>query len=75
MNGQQHYRQAEQLLRSAEMDLEAGDGEGNHREHDQQVARAQVHATLALVAATSGQDCTCGLFEGHDRTCPAGSPS
>lgn len=52
MTGPEHYRAAERLLASATIDIGAGQAEGNRIEHDTQVARAQVHATLALTAAT-----------------------
>jgi hypothetical protein len=45
MTGPEHYREAEQLLRS---DPEAGTAVVERR-----IARAQVHAILALAAATA----------------------
>ena len=60
MNGPQHYAEAERLLDMAEAELEryasAEYGSHDERVHLQQsqwaTARAQVHATLALAAAT-----------------------
>ena len=52
MTGPEHYAEAERLLADAVVDITVGQSDGNHREHDEQVARAQVHATLALAAAT-----------------------
>jgi len=52
MNGPDHYKEAERLLESARIDIDAAHHDGNRLEHDTQVARAQVHATLALTAAT-----------------------
>lgn len=49
MNAAEHYAQAERLLAAAVLDVNAGQFEGNRREHDEQVARAQVHATLASI--------------------------
>lgn len=51
MNGPEHYRKAERLLAGAELDM-CSHAEGNIIEHNTSVARAQVHATLALAAAT-----------------------
>lgn len=48
MNGPAHYREAERLIEIANRD-ELGSPEERYR-----VAAAQVHATLALVAATVG---------------------
>lgn len=48
MNGPQHYEEAERLLKAAMLtddDVEAG--------YESNVAAAQVHATLALAAATA----------------------
>lgn len=68
MNGPQHYRESERLLPIAH-DLA---DQGQQVRADFIVARAQVHATLALVAATvADQGCGCGLFEKHDTLCPA----
>jgi len=46
MNGPDHYRKAEELLVSAVETHEGGPADTN-------LARAQVHATLALAAATA----------------------
>lgn len=55
MNGPQHYEAAERLLRSAhELALiEGADPEVRDRAVMATVAEAQVHATLALAAATA----------------------
>jgi hypothetical protein len=45
MTGAEHYRQAEEYLEAARGSLNA--------EYDGYVSRAQVHATLALAAATA----------------------
>lgn len=47
MNGPQHYRRAGELLAEADA-VEVG---GDHQKH--LMAMAQVHATLALAAATA----------------------
>jgi hypothetical protein len=44
MNAQEHYREAERLVVGSE---------GLPRPKERDVARAQVHATLALAAATA----------------------
>lgn len=47
MNGPEHYEKAEELLKKAH---------GSHLpEYEAYVSRAQVHATLALAAATAMQ--------------------
>ncbi|MGP3684103.1 hypothetical protein ACTVZO_05215 [Streptomyces sp. IBSNAI002] len=51
MTGPEHYRQAEQLLAESMTELRPND-EG-HCEADRTIAAAQVHATLALAAATA----------------------
>ena len=48
MTGPEHYREAEHLLRAAAACV----ADGNDVEADHYEARAQVHATLALAAAT-----------------------
>jgi hypothetical protein len=48
MTGPEHYREAERLLAAGEYD-ESGD----EALHARDVAAAQVHATLALAAATA----------------------
>ena len=55
MNGPEHYREAERLLRDASCLGERGnryypEGDGQ----SSAIAAAQVHATLALAAATAG---------------------
>ena len=49
MTGPEHYREAEHLLRAAAACV----ADGNDVEADHYEARAQVHATLALAAATA----------------------
>lgn len=51
MNGPEHYREAERLLTIAEA------GQPAHL-HASVVAEAQVHATLALAAATAAPQAT-----------------
>lgn len=63
MNGPQHYKEAERLLAYST----GVDGEFAPLI----VAQAQVHATLALAAATANESCTCGLYEQHDESCAA----
>ncbi|MER7131194.1 hypothetical protein [Streptosporangium saharense] len=58
MSGPEHYREAEKLLAGAMKHrlTEDGDWRGDparHRIADALVAEAQVHATLALAAATA----------------------
>lgn len=53
MTGPEHYRMAEQLLAESMSELRPND-EG-HCEADRTIAAAQVHATLALAAATADQ--------------------
>jgi hypothetical protein len=48
MNGPEHYQKAQQYLEKAAGSL--------HSDYDGYVARAQVHATLALAAATAIND-------------------
>lgn len=48
MNGPDHYREAERLLKTAQSYADSGSGVSGAAE----AARAQVHATLALVSAT-----------------------
>lgn len=66
MNGPQHYKEAERLLEQSSMRPE-----GDLDIANSEIAEAQVHATLALTAATANQDCKCGLVEAHDVTCPS----
>jgi quinolinate synthase len=51
MTGPEHYREAERLLAESRTILRPND-EG-HCEADRSIAEAQVHATLALAAATA----------------------
>jgi hypothetical protein len=51
MTGPEHYREAERLLAESRTELRPND-EG-HCEADRTIAEAQVHATLALAAATA----------------------
>lgn len=51
MTGPEHYREAERLIFESAAVLRPND-EG-HCEADRMLAEAQVHATLALVAATA----------------------
>ena len=51
MNGPAHYREAERLLEQAEID--ARDPMRKYAEDANVIAAAQVHATLALAAATA----------------------
>jgi hypothetical protein len=58
MTGPEHYREAEKLIGQAEnFRIEANgdwrDDATSHQVADALVARAQVHATLALAAATA----------------------
>ena len=48
MTGPEHYREAERLLGAL-----AGQDRGTFPQEDRVVAEAQVHATLALAAATA----------------------
>lgn len=54
MNGPDHYREAERLLAAARESKETT-FEGHNPEADREIAAAQVHATLALTAATAMQ--------------------
>ena len=49
MTGPEHYREAEQLIKQANKIMDGFPGE----QYAQTVATAQVHATLALAAATA----------------------
>lgn len=51
MTGPEHYREAEQLLTDA-FSSKLTTYEGENPEADRLIAAAQVHATLALAAAT-----------------------
>ena len=51
MSGPEHYRAAEDLLETA---VDGGNVDTEYE--DRLTARAQVHATLALAAATAGLD-------------------
>jgi hypothetical protein len=59
VNGTEHYREAEQLLERANEWLDADSGwrgrlaDERLRYRDSDTAQAQVHATLALAAATA----------------------
>ena len=53
MTGREHFREAERLIDAAfRTPDQYGDGAEGAR---QDIAAAQVHATLALVAATNGE--------------------
>ncbi|MFD6970719.1 hypothetical protein [Streptomyces sp. NPDC059949] len=52
MTGPEHYREAELLLATAH-DGNDTTFEGHNPEADREIAKAQVHATLALAAATA----------------------
>jgi hypothetical protein len=62
--GPDHYREAERLLAVASQSTETT-FEGHNPEADRTIAEAQVHATLALTAATAMQapvdDCAAGM--------------
>ena len=65
MNGPEHYREAERLLDIAQSEMERYGYTSDQQEeayHLQQATwaqqRAQVHATLALAAATAAQQAT-----------------
>lgn len=67
MNGPRHYLKAEQLIRQANEWMDADHGWKAQLSSDERIARrqadmaqAQVHATLALAAATATLD----VFEG-----------
>lgn len=61
MNGPQHYREAERLIAAVTLDGTHPDGSPFIRSDEPQtIALAQVHATLALAAATAGLDATEG---------------
>lgn len=55
MNGPAHYREAERLLAGRTYPASAEDGlpERHYGPDDREIAEAQVHATLALAAATA----------------------
>lgn len=58
MTGPEHYAKAEQLLEDAhKMQHDSGPGCGS----EELIAEAQVHATLALAAATALRDPETGL--------------
>ena len=59
MNGPEHFRRAEQLAAKAAEYLGQGDGQDSAAVW---AAVAQVHATLALAAATAAED----MPAGHD---------
>jgi hypothetical protein len=52
MTGPEHYREAEQLIAAARSTAQASTLESTHR-YAQTIAEAQVHAMLALAAATA----------------------
>jgi hypothetical protein len=54
MTGPEHYREAERLLAESQT-IHRPNDEG-HCEADRTIAEAQVHATLALAAATALND-------------------
>lgn len=51
MNGPEHYREAERLLAEAAVE----GAEGTHFVRPENLTAAQVHATLALTAATAAR--------------------
>lgn len=53
MNGPEHYREAERLLQGSVDYYNGGQSRVDRRPTPEQVAEAQVHATLALAAATA----------------------
>lgn len=57
MTGPEHYREAENLTARAVAALTSDDnriaGQGRQIAHNMLIGRAQVHATLALAAATA----------------------
>jgi hypothetical protein len=56
VTGPEHYREAERLLEQAEVD--ARDPMRKYQEDANVIAAAQVHATLALAAATAAEQAT-----------------
>jgi hypothetical protein len=58
-SGPEHYRKAEDLAEQALAALTSDDsrisGQGRQMAHDMLISRAQVHATLALAAATASE--------------------
>ncbi|MDX3019917.1 hypothetical protein [Streptomyces acidiscabies] len=67
MTGPEHYREAERLLAAASASTETTYG-GNNPEADRDIAAAQVHATLALAAATALQGTPTGAMPSTDLT-------
>ena len=67
MNGPEHYRAAEQLLANIQSAL-ASDGSDADLGIPEWSAIAQVHATLALAAATALSDAPQGGMGGNDWT-------
>lgn len=65
MTGPEHYRKAERLLAESQTILRPND-EGPC-EADRTIAEAQVHATLALAAATAAQDTAAGMTQEDHR--------
>lgn len=64
MNGPDHYSEAERLVEMGELDGYPGEAERYLRD----IARAQVHATLALAAATAlANYCGDRMTEGDSR--------
>lgn len=64
MTGPEHYREAERLL--AESQTITRPHEEGHCEADRSIAEAQVHATLALAAATALSATKTGAMPGLD---------
>ncbi|WP_318202911.1 hypothetical protein [Streptomyces sp. SCL15-4] len=62
MTGPEHYREAERLLAMSRDILRPNDD--GHCEADRIIAEAQVHATLALTAATAMQAAVDGSEHG-----------
>lgn len=65
MNGPDHYREAERLLAEAEDRLPYGNLAGVTRP-EQLLAEAQVHATLALTAATATHSVDDAIYRDWD---------
>lgn len=58
MNGTEHYKEAERLLASQERFYNGGQTRAEIPPSPEKIAKAQVHATLALTAATAGHKST-----------------
>ena len=61
MTGPEHYREAERLLRSRTRYFNGGQTRQEDPPSADQIAQAQVHATLALAAAMAGVGATVTL--------------